>query len=97
MKIEGHLKSRWFSKQAVAMISISVKTLTGRKIALELAPDTTIGEIKSIIAMTLEIHIESQRLIYSSQQLHDGVTLEQYGVKDGDVFHIYIYISPGEL
>ena len=70
------------------MITINVKTLTGRTIVLDLAPDTTIGEIKKLISLTQNMHVDAQRMIYSAQQLHDGVTLKEYGVKTGEIIYL---------
>lgn len=50
--------------------------------------DTTVEELKALIASQLNVPGDEQRLIYAGQVLKDQRTLRDHGYKDGNVIHM---------
>ena len=62
-------------------MQIFVRTLTGTTITLETEPTDTIESIKRKINDKTGIPADQQRLLYSSKQLEDSRTLQDYNVQ----------------
>ena len=77
----------------MAMIRIIVKELTGVKTTLLVAPSTTIGDVKSGIQKVRGFPIQQQRIVYSSQRMHDGVSVSDYGMKDDDSLFLILRLE----
>ncbi|CAF0852977.1 unnamed protein product [Adineta steineri] len=88
-----------FSKKAEEMpdksIQIFVKTLIGMIITLEVLPDETIGEVKTVVQNMEDIPVDQQRLIYGGRQLENGRTLSYYKIKKESTLHLALRLLGG--
>uniref|UniRef100_A0ACD6AAH3 Uncharacterized protein n=5 Tax=Avena sativa TaxID=4498 RepID=A0ACD6AAH3_AVESA len=69
---------------------ILVKTLTNRVIALEVENLDTVDAVKAKIQGELNIPVDQQRLVFDGEQLSDGRTMADYGVKQQDTIHLVL-------
>lgn len=67
---------------------ITVMARTGRTITLQVLSCDTVQMVKMAIQAKLNIPADQQRLIFASQQLEDGRTLEDYGVQRDATLHL---------
>ena len=75
------------------MINIKVTTLTGMSKTLQVAPSSTVEEFKAQVQKSMGFPVAMQRIVYSSKQLHNGVTLADYGLKDNDTVHLLLRLE----
>ena len=67
---------------------IFVKTLTGRKKAVFIAPTTSVFRLKQHLEASEGIPVDAIRLIYSGKQLADDKPLEFYNIQAGGTIHM---------
>lgn len=75
------------------MINIKVGTLTGMSNTLQVAPSSTVEEFKASVQESMGYPVAMQRIVFSSSQLHNGVTLADYGLKDNDTVHLLLRLE----
>ena len=74
---------------------IFVKTLTGRKKAVFIAPTTSVFRLKQHLEATEGIPVDAIRLIYSGKQLADDKPLEFYNIQAGGTIHMVLQLRGG--
>eukprot|EP01122_Echinamoeba_exundans_P013936 TRINITY_DN6195_c0_g1_i1.p1 TRINITY_DN6195_c0_g1~~TRINITY_DN6195_c0_g1_i1.p1 ORF type:complete len:259 (-),score=58.48 TRINITY_DN6195_c0_g1_i1:1006-1782(-) len=62
------------------MPKLIVKTLTGKHIRLDVEPNTTTAELKTLVLRADGIPEDQQRLIFNGYQLEDSRTMKDYGI-----------------
>jgi ubiquitin C len=78
-----------------AAIHITVKTLTGKSIPLDVDTGDTIKVVKEKIETKEGYPVDQQRLIYHGQQLQDDNTIADYKVQADDTLHLVIRLRGG--
>jgi Ubiquitin family len=69
---------------------ISVKTLTGKIITLNVKPSETVYDIKSKIEDQEGIPIDQQKLLFTGKQLEDHRTLANYKIERESTLHLLL-------
>ncbi|XP_065918757.1 polyubiquitin-like [Dysidea avara] len=78
-------------------ISVSVKSLTGRTITVQIDPGETILVLKKRIFDKLTVPVDHQRLIYNTIQLEDNKkTVSEYGIQGNATIHLVVRIPGGQ-
>ena len=67
-------------------ITIAVKTLTGRSMALDVDSQGTVGDVKVLIAEKVGVPEREQQLFYKGRRLEDPSTLAECGTQNDSVF-----------
>jgi len=65
-------------------MKITIKTLKGEHLVIEVENSTTTLDLKKKIQEIKGFEPEQQKVIFRGQKLEDPATLEQSNVKDGD-------------
>jgi len=84
------------SSSTTSAWKISVRTLTGQNIPVELdSPDTAlISDVKNKLENQMNVPTSFMRLIFAGRELVDGNKVLSYGIKDGDAVHLVLRQNP---
>jgi ubiquitin-like protein Nedd8 len=74
---------------------IFIKTLTGRKQALNFEPDNQVLAVKQALQEKEGIQVDQIKLIHSGKQLADDKTLEYYNIQAGATIHMVLQLRGG--
>ena len=79
------------SGSAPTTFKVYVKKLTGGTYTIEnLTGETTVAQLKEIIADQIDIPATAQRLIFAGKQLEDAKTLAEYNIGNESTIHLVI-------
>lgn len=76
-------------------MQIYIKTLTGRKQALNFENENTVLEVKQALQEKEGIQVDQIRLIFSGKQLSDEKTLQEFNVTAGGTIHMVLQLRGG--
>jgi Ubiquitin family len=76
-------------------MQIFIKTLTGRKQALNLEPSNQVLMIKQMLQEKEGIQVDQIKLIFSGKQLADDKSLESYNITAGATIHMVLQLRGG--
>lgn len=74
---------------------IFIKTLTGRKQAMNFEPENQVLAVKQALQEKEGIQVDQIRLIHSGKQLADDRTLESYNIGAGATIHMVLQLRGG--
>ncbi|ORY70616.1 hypothetical protein BCR35DRAFT_315239 [Leucosporidium creatinivorum] len=92
----GYSTSRGYYTVPLDM-HVLIETLAGETIPFSVRSTEPVERLKSRIEESMEIPVESQRLIHEGKQLGDGRSFSDYNIRKGDKIHLAIRLVGGEL
>ena len=83
------------SNLKISAMPITVKTLTGTMIRLEVEPSNSVEALKTMIWEAEGIPLGQQRLIFNGKQLEEGRKLSDYNITSGSIMHLILLLRGG--
>jgi len=74
---------------------VNIKTLSGRKLALDLDTQQKVIEVKETLQSKEGIPKEQIRLIYKGKVMNDEMTIEESNVAAGETLMMAIHLKGG--
>ena len=74
---------------------IFVKSLTGKKMFVTVALESSVFRLKQLLETTENIPVDDVRLIYSGKLLADDKPLEFYNIQAGGTIHMVLQLRGG--
>jgi ubiquitin C len=71
---------------------ISIKTLTGEAVMLDVEPTSTIAEVKQKYQDKEGVPVAAQRLSFAGQELQDDRTLSHYNIRHGSTLQLVLQV-----
>uniref|UniRef100_A0A0E0F0I1 Ubiquitin-like domain-containing protein n=1 Tax=Oryza meridionalis TaxID=40149 RepID=A0A0E0F0I1_9ORYZ len=81
----------------MSMITVKVKTLTGKEVEVSIEATETVARIKEQVEATEGIPPAQQTLIYGGRQLADDMTAEMCDLRHGSELHLVLALRGGVL
>ena len=75
-------------------ITVYAKTLTGRTLAVQVYPDSTVEELKAILG-NLQDFPRTDIMIFSGRQLENGRKISEYSIRDKSTVHFVLSLRGG--
>jgi len=69
---------------------ITVISISGRKIPLDVDPEETIKSLKKEITSIEGIWFDKMALLFHGKRAEDEDTIESLGIEEGDIIHLII-------
>jgi hypothetical protein len=82
-------------KEEPTLINIIIKTLTGKRIALNILNTKTILDLKKELYKLEEIFLDDQRYIFNGSQLENDYTISHYNISEGDTINLVLRLRGG--
>jgi len=76
-------------------MQIFIKTLTGKSITLDVAPEETIMNVKQKILQKEGLPVNEQRLVFGGKQLADDTSVQDSGLQENSTAHIIMKLKGG--
>lgn len=76
-------------------MNITVKTITGGEINLDVKQDMCVEDVKKMIQEKEGLKVEEQRLITNGEQLENDKNLSDYNVKEGQLVFLVPRVRGG--
>ena len=76
---------------AAKTFTVNVKNLKGETVAApEVTGETTVAELKELLAGTAQIPAAEQRIIFAGRELEDEKALSEYNIQQGSTLHLIV-------
>jgi quercetin dioxygenase-like cupin family protein len=80
----------WAQDESPTKFELTIKTLTGKSIALTVASTAAVRDIKAAVQQKEDIPVEQQRLIFAGRQLEDDQPIQSYKIMNGSTLHLVL-------
>lgn len=80
---------------AGAVLTLFIKTLTGKTVEILIKDSATICKLKQDIQSKEGIPIEQQRIVFTGEELEDGRSLASYKVRHESTLHLVLRLRGG--
>lgn len=77
-------------------MQIFVKNLNGKTTTIDVSPDSTVLQLKGLIAEKEGIAVNDQRLIFEGKQIEDNQTLSAYSIIEMSTIHLVLRLQGGD-
>ena len=78
-------------------MNVNVRTLSGKSITVELAPDDSVEALKAKIREKEGIPPEQQRIIFGARHLDPLKSVADYDIVDGSTLNLVLRLRGGNL
>ncbi|XP_054163527.1 ubiquitin-like protein 4A [Oppia nitens] len=69
---------------------IVIKKIPGNESTIEVADNSTVIDVKQVVAKQLDVPIGHQKLVFKGKTLSDNVPLKEYDISEGVKIHLFV-------